>query len=80
MSKTIKATKVEPKDYEITNATYSMKLSYAISDNLWNAFEHSISVNIKDDTNIEKINEECWEKVITEVENKIEESQKLYRG
>lgn len=80
MSKTIKATLVESKDYEITNATYSMKLSYAISDNLWNAFEHSISVNIKDDTNIEKINEECWEKVITEVENKIEESQKLYRG
>ena len=80
MSKTIKATLVESKDYEITNATYSMKLSYAISDNLWNAFEHSISVNIKNDTNIEKINEECWEKVITEVENKIEESQKLYRG
>lgn len=70
----------QPKGYSITNATYSMKLSYAISDNLWNSFEHSISVNIEDDTNIAKINEECWEKVITEVENKIEESQKLYRG
>lgn len=80
MSKTITATEEESKDYKITNATYSMKLSYAISDNLWNAFEHSISIEVKDDTNMTKINEECWEKVITEVENKIEESQKLYRG
>lgn len=71
---------VESKDYDIVNATYSMKLSYAISDNLWNSFEHSISVNIKNDKNMDKINEECWEKVIKEVEDKIEESQKLYKG
>lgn len=71
---------VESKDYDIVNATYSMKLSYAISDNLWNSFEHSISINIKNDKNMDKINEECWEKVIKEVEDKIEESQKLYKG
>lgn len=67
-------------EYTITNATYSMKLSYAISDNLWNSFEHSLNVQIKPGANIKKVNEECWEKVIAEVENKIEESQKLYKG
>lgn len=66
--------------YEITNATYSMKLSYAINENLWNSFEHSLSVNLKPGADINKINEEIWEKVISEVENKIEESQKLYKG
>lgn len=66
--------------YEITNATYSMKLSYAINENLWNSFEHSLSVNVKPGADINKINEEIWEKVISEVENKIEESQKLYKG
>lgn len=70
----------EEKDYEITNATYSMKLSYAISDNLWNSFEHSLSVKIKEGADINKVNAEVWEKVISEVENKIEESQKLYKG
>lgn len=70
----------EEKLYEIKQATYSMKLSYAMNENLWNAFEHSLTVQIKDDSQMEKINEEIWEKVITEVENKIEESQKLYRG
>lgn len=68
------------KDYEITNATYGMKLSYAINDGLWNSFEHTLTVNIKPDADMEKVNEEIWEKVITEVENKIEESQKLYKG
>jgi hypothetical protein len=68
------------KPYDITNATYSMKLSYCINDNLWNSFEHSLSVAIKDDSNIDKINEELWEKVIKEVEDKIDESQKLYKG
>lgn len=67
------------KNYEIKSATYSMKLSYAMSENLWNSFEHSLTVQIKDDTDMDKINEELWEKVITEVENKIEESQKLYK-
>ena len=68
------------KDYEITNATYSMKLSYAINENLWNSFEHSLTVQIKEGADINKVNEEVWEKVISEVENKIEESQKLYKG
>ena len=68
------------KPYTIKEATYSMKLSYAMNDNLWNAFEHSLTVEIKDDSNMKQINEDIWEKVITEVENKIEESQKLYRG
>lgn len=68
------------KDYEITNATYSMKLSYAINENLWNSFEHSLTVQIKEGADINKVNEEIWEKVISEVENKIEESQKLYKG
>ena len=76
----IKAVEKQDKNYTITEATYSMKLSYAINDSLWNAFEHSLTVQIKDDSNIEKINEEIWEKVITEVENKIEESQRLYKG
>lgn len=76
----IEAKEKQDKDYTITNATYSMKLSYAINDNLWNSFEHSLTVQIKDDSNIEKINEQVWEKVITEVENKIEESQRLYKG
>ena len=66
--------------YEITNATYSMKLSYAINENLWNSFEHSFSINVKPGADINKVNEEIWEKVISEVENKIEESQKLYKG
>lgn len=66
--------------YTIKQASYSMKLSYALNENLWNSFEHSLTVDIKDDSQIEKINEEIWDKVITEVENKIEESQKLYRG
>lgn len=70
----------EDKPYEIKKATYSMKLSYALNENLWNSFEYGQTVDIKDDTQIDKINEEIWEKVITEVENKIEESQKLYRG
>lgn len=70
---------LKEKPYNITNATYSMKLSYSIRDNLWNSFEHSLTVAIKDDSCMEKINEEMWEKVITEVENKIEESRKLYR-
>lgn len=77
MSKLIKE---EEKDYEITNATYSMKLSYAINENLWNSFEHSLTVQIKSNANIDKVNELMWEKVISEVENKIEESQKLYKG
>ena len=68
------------KPYTIKQASYSMKLSYALNENLWNSFEHSLTVDIKDDSQIEKINEEIWDKVITEVENKIEESQKLYRG
>lgn len=68
------------KNYTIKQATYSMKLSYAMNENLWNSFEHSLTVDIKDDSQMEKINEEIWDKVITEVENKIEESQKLYRG
>ena len=68
------------KDYDITNATYSMKLSYAINENLWNSFEHSLSVQIKEGADMDKVNEELWEKVITQVENKIEESQKLYKG
>lgn len=76
----IEAKEKQDKSYTITNATYSMKLSYAINDNLWNSFEHSLTVQIKDDSNIEKINEQVWEKVITEVENKIEESQRLYKG
>lgn len=76
----IEAKEKQDKGYTITNATYSMKLSYAINDNLWNSFEHSLTVQIKDDSNIEKINEQVWEKVITEVENKIEESQRLYKG
>ncbi len=67
------------KDYEIKQATYSMKLSYAMNENLWNAFEYAVTIDIKKDTDMNKINEEMWEKVITEVENKIEESQKLYR-
>lgn len=67
------------KDYEVTNATYGMKLSYAINDNLWNSFEHTLTVKIKPDADLQKVNEEVWEKVITEVENKIEESQKLYK-
>ena len=71
---------MEEKPYEIKHATYSMKLSYSINENLWNSFEHSLTVDIKDDSQMEKINEEIWEKVISEVENKIEESQKLYRG
>ncbi len=71
---------MQKKDYEITNATYSMKLSYAINDNLWNSFEHSLSIKIKEGADMEKINTEVWEKVITEVENKIEESQRLYKG
>ena len=66
--------------YEITNATYFMKLSYAINENLWNSFEHSLSINVKPGADINKVNEEVWEKVISEVENKIEESQKLYKG
>lgn len=70
----------QEKDYEITNATYSMKLSYAINDNLWNSFEHSLSVKIKEGADMEKVNTELWEKVISEVENKIEESQRLYKG
>lgn len=68
------------KPYTVKQASYSMKLSYALNENLWNSFEHSLTVDIKDDSQIEKINEEIWDKVITEVENKIEESQKLYRG
>ena len=76
----IQAIDVEPNDYEITNATYSMKLSYAISENLWNSFEHSLSVKIKKGADMNKVNTEVWEKVISEVENKIEESQKLYKG
>ena len=68
------------KNYDIVNATYSMKLSYAISDNLWNSFEHSLTVNIKDDSKMEETNAEIWEKVIAEVEDKITESQKLYKG
>lgn len=68
------------KNYDIVNATYSMKLSYAINDNLWNAFEHSLTVNIKDDSKMEETNAEIWEKVIREVEDKIAESQKLYKG
>lgn len=68
------------KNYDIVNATYSMKLSYAISDNLWNSFEHSLTVNIKDDSKMEETNAEIWEKVIAEVEDKIAESQKLYKG
>ena len=67
-------------EYEITNATYSMKLGYAISGQLWNSFEHSLSVNLKPGADINKINEEMWERVILEVENKIEESQKLYKN
>lgn len=70
----------QEKDYEITNATYSMKLSYAINDNLWNSFEHSLSVKIKESADMDKVNAEVWERVISEVENKIEESQKLYKG
>lgn len=66
--------------YEIKEATYSMKLSFAMNENLWNAFEHSLTVQINDDSEMEAINEDVWNKVITEVENKIEESQKLYRG
>ena len=66
--------------YTIKQASYSMKLSYALNENLWNSFEHSLTVDIKDDSQIKEINEEIWDKVITEVENKIEESQKLYRG
>lgn len=72
--------KKDEKTYEIKQATYSMKLSFAMNENLWNAFEYSQTVDIKDDSQMDKINEEIWEKVITEVENKIEESQKLYRG
>lgn len=72
--------KKEEKLYDIKEATYSMKLSFAMNENLWNAFEHSLTVQIKDDSQMDKINEEVWEKVITQVENKIEESQKLYRG
>lgn len=68
------------KPYTIKQASYSMKLSYALNENLWNSFEHSLTVDIKDDSQIKEINEEIWDKVITEVENKIEESQKLYRG
>lgn len=70
----------ENKPYKITNATYSMKLSYAMNENLWNSFEHSLSIQIEDDKEIDKINEELWNKVIAEVENKIEESEKLYKG
>ena len=46
------------KECKITNATYSMKLSYAMNENLWNSFEHSLTVQIEDDANLEKINEE----------------------
>lgn len=72
--------KKEEELFTIKEATYSMKLSFAMNENLWNSFEHSLTVEIKDDSQIDKINEKVWEKVITEVENKIEESQKLYRG
>lgn len=72
--------KKEEKSYEIKEATYSMKLSYAMNNNLWNAFEYGLTVDIKDDSKINEIDEEIWEKVITQVENKIEESQKLYRS
>lgn len=78
--KLIETKQVENKDYEITNATYSMKLSYAISENLWNSFEHSLTIQVKKDADMEKVNAELWEKVIKEVEDKIEESQKLYKG
>lgn len=70
----------KPAPYKITNATYSMKLSYAMNENLWNSFEHSLTVQIDPDANINEVNKEVWEKVITEVENKIEESQRLYKG
>ena len=65
--------------YTIKEATYSFKLSYAMNNNLWNAFEHSLTVQINDDSQMDAINEEVWDKVITQVENKIEESQKLYQ-
>jgi len=78
--KLIQAIEVQPKPYKITNATYSMKLSYAMSENLWNSFEHSLTVQLHKDANIEEVNKEIWEKVITEVENKIEESQRLYKS
>ena len=65
--------------YTIKEATYSFKLSYAMNNNLWNVFEHSLTVQINDDSQMDAINEEVWDKVITQVENKIEESQKLYQ-
>lgn len=78
--KLLQNVETKSKSYTITNATYTMKLSYAMNENLWNAFEHSLTIQIDPDANIDEVNKEVWEKVITEVENKIEESQRLYKG
>ena len=70
--------KKELQPYTIKEASYSCKISYACKDNLWNTFEHSLTVEIKDDAVMEDINKVMWEKVLCEVENKIEEATKLY--
>ena len=70
--------KKELQPYTIKEASYSYKISYACKDNLWNTFEHSLTVEIKDDAVMEDINKVMWEKVLCEVENKIEEATKLY--
>ena len=72
--------KEKEEDFTIKEASYSFKLSVALKDNLWNTFEHSLKVDIKPGADMNKVNEEVWNKVITQVENKIEESQKLYNG
>ena len=71
--------KQQPQPFNIVEASYSAKISYACKDNLWNTFEHSLKIQVKDDQCMEDINNIMWDKVLCEVENKIEEATKLYK-
>ena len=65
--------------YIIKEVSVSTKISYACKDNLWNTFEYGLTAQVTEDADMEKINQELWDKALCEVENKIEEATKLYR-
>ena len=68
----------EDKVVKITQVHCSTKISVALRDNLWNTFEYGVTAEVSDDSNMEEINAQLWEKCLVEVENKMEEAKELF--